>query len=319
MTQSQSNSSTNTSQTGNTTQQSNTSPWGPTIGGLKGLIGNISSVPTGVTAAQQAALGQLQGSVADLPNYGPTVGNTAFSYLGGDPYNILQPGYANLQRQLSPIANQNPNPTSDPIVQSLLGNIQQQVLTGANANAAAAGRSLNSGDNAGAIAYGTASAELPALLGQYNTNLQNIMQAGNSLFTGGVNTSGAMAGNTGMGLNMAAAIPAYYSQNASAQLNAANIAQQLQNQNIAEKTNLLLPISGLGGQTSGTGTSNQTGTGVSNTITTPSVLQDITGVASALGGLAGGSGLLFGGASPAANNILGAFKGALPNNIFGGP
>lgn len=305
MTQAQSNSSTNsnTSQSGNVTQQSNTNPWGPTIGGLQGLIGGIQALPMLPSAAQQAALGQLQGSVANLPNYGPTAANTANAFLTGDPTGLLYTGNNNLQNTLSPIANQPLDPTKSPIVQNLLDNIKQQVTTGTNANAAAAGRSLNSGDNAAATAYGLGSAELPLLLGQYNTNQQNIMNAGSQMFGANYGTANAASGNMGQGLNMAAAVPAYYAQNANAQLQAANAAQQLPLQNIGASENLLLPISGLGGRSSGTGTSNQTGTGVSNTQTTfdPSLLQSL-----AMGaGILGGNGGLFGGLSNAGNAFSG--------------
>lgn len=315
---------TNAQQIGNTTQQSQSTPWNAVNFGQ--LFGSFNALPTSVTPAQAAASANLIGAANSLPNYGPTAANTANSFLTGDPTGLLQPAYQalqtgvgssynNLQNQLNPIANQNINPQSNPIIQQMLQNINQQVTTATNANAAGAGRSLNSGDNAGATAFNLASAELPALLGQYNTNQQNVMNAGNSLFTGGMNaanslfsggqaTAGAETGNIGQGLNIASAVPSYYLQNPTAQLQAANVAQQLYPQNIAQKENLLIPAAGLGGQTSGSGTSNMNTQ--AQTTFTPSMLSDISQIAGILGGTSGG---LFGGLSNFGNAVGGVNTG----------
>jgi hypothetical protein len=105
----------------------------------------------------------------------------------------------------------------------------------------------------------------PILTNQYNANVGAQQGAAGTLYGAGSGTAttGAQLGqiplqNQLQALQAQGTLPGLLTQPAMTQLAAANTAQGLPGQNIAGQENLVLPIAGLGGQTSGTGTSTTT-------------------------------------------------------------
>lgn len=254
----------------NQASQSQSAPWQPAQGTLTNILGNINQqFPAALNQATAAQPGQL---------------NLAQSFQGGDPTGLLNPALSAYSNQLSPILNAPLDPTKNPLLANVLSTIQNDVTNSVNQQFAGAGRDL-SGMNTQTLARGLAQGEAAPLLGQYNQNVQNLMNAGSQLFGANSNVAGAEAGNmasSGGMLQQAIGMP----------LNALGMG-----------ANLTVPIAGLGGQTQGTANTNQNTT----------YNQSPVGILTAL---AGGANNLFGGAAPASGNIINGVGGIL-SKIFG--
>lgn len=267
------------SQQTNTQQQTQSAPWAPTQGSLLNLISGINSNPA-ATGYQKTAANNLLSSATGLPNFGGAAGGVARGLLGGDPTGLLGSGNNELRGILSPIANGSLDPTQNPQIQQLLQTIQQQVHNSIAGQFAGAGRDLSPAANS-AEAYGLAQGMAAPLLNQYNQNVQNRINAGSQLFGANYNTAGAMTGNQQAGLGAATQQPGIAMAPALAQLQAAMTKYNLPLANAGAIGNILLPIAGLGGQTSSQGQS--------NTTYNPSLISQI-GAGAQLGGtLAGGA------------------------------
>ncbi len=299
------------SQTQNTSQQSQTNPWAPTVPALNNLIGNLSSVSTGVSPAQSAAVNSLLGATSSLPNFAPQAAGTANNLLSGGNANqyapMLQSAYSGMQGSLSPLANPNNlNPMNTPGFSDALRTMNSDITNQINDQFAAAGRDLSPG-NSTALARGLSQGEGNLIANQYNANAGNLMGAANSLYGAGNATAGALTGlnqaglgNQVQGAGLAAAIPGLATQNASTALSAANTAQNQPFANLAPYEGLLTPLAALGQQSQGTGTSTMT-----NNV--PLWQQILGGV---MGG-AGAAGSLFGapaGGASAASGIMSLFS-----------
>lgn len=254
----------------NTQQNSQTSPWAPAQPALQSILGNIQGLQnqSGITPTENAAIQQLQSNTGQIPNLGPTVANTAQSFLTGDPFNTINPAYNQLQGSLGGIANPNNlNPMNTPGFGSALNTLNQDITNQINGQFAAAGRSGSPG-NTQALSRGLSQGEGQLLSNQYNTNVSNLMNAGNQLFTGGLGTSQALGGNVLGGAGLAGLIPGLATQGPTAQLAAGQAPFNLLAGNQGILAGLTDPIAALGGQ--------QTGQSQTNTSQTPSAFQDLT-------------------------------------------
>lgn len=275
-------------------QQSTTNPWAPAQPQLQNILGNLSGISPAVTGAQSGAANNLIGASGSLPNFGGAVSGVAGGLLGGDPTGLLKSSLSAYQNNLNPIANQSLDPTKNPQIQNLLQTIQQQVTNATNSQFAGSGASGGSA-NQNAIAYNLGQAEAPALLGQYNQNVQNVLGANQELLGAAQGTAGAITGNQQAGIDAAQQQPGIQLSPALAQLQAAQTQYNLPLANLGGISSLTLPIAGLGGQSTGSG----------QTTNNPSILSQIGQV----GGILGGNLGLFGGANPAIGNILGGLFG----------
>ncbi len=246
------------------TQSSTTAPWAPTqpllgqiITGLQGQYGQTT--PTG---AEQNAITSLQNNAASLPNYTSQAAgllNNLFSG-GTDRTGIVNNAYSQYQNQLSPYANGNPDPTQTPGIQNVLNTIQSDVGNSINGLFAGAGRDL-SGAHTQALARGISQGEAVPLLNQYNQNVQNQLGAAGNLFAAGGQTAGLLSGldQTALGnqLQGLSTVPSITQADAGANaaLQAGQISRGLPLSNIGQLLNLILPIAGLGGQSTGQGQS----------------------------------------------------------------
>jgi len=234
-------------------QSSQTSPWAPAQPALQGILSGISGQLGNYTpnAAETSALGTLSQNATNQPNYGAQTNALTGSYLGGDPTGLLNPALQQYQQQLSPYASgQNLNPMTAPGMQGVLQTIQSDVGNSVNGQFAGAGRDL-SGMNQQALARGISQGEAPALLGQYNQNVQNQLGAAGSLYGAAGQTAGAITGNQAQGVNLAGAAQQMQNAPALAQLQAQAAMRGLPLNNLGMLENLTVPIAGLGGQSSG--------------------------------------------------------------------
>jgi len=303
----QSSSTTDTSQQQNSTygnqNQSSANPWLPSSVEMLNLLKTIPGMNPGIIPAQTEAGTNLYKAGMNLPNFGGAAANVTGGLLGGDPTGLLKQSNTTFQQQLAPIANAPLDPTQNPEIQKALQAAQYNATQQNNAIFSGAGRT-GGGAQSYALGQGIANAEAPMLLGQYNQDVQNTINAGSQMFGANYGTANAITGNQQAGLGAAAMQPGIQMAPALQQLQNAQTAYNLPLSNLAGVEGITLPLAGMGGFNTGnnSGTAAASGTGTSNTVGTPSILQDI----GMLGGILGGNSGLFGGATPALGNL---FKG----------
>jgi hypothetical protein len=256
-------SSQNFNANGVSNQQSQTTPFGPAMPVLSGLIGSIQNAAGGayggpfqgnLPAEDAQNYNKAISNVGQLPNFGPAAAQTASNFLqtGGDPTGILRKEASNL----NPIASENLDPTQTPGMKNVLDTIRNDISNQVNGQFAGAGRSL-SGLNEQTLSRGLAQGEAVPLLNQYNQNFANMLGANQQL---GNVQSGATS-NIGQGLNFAQLAPQL------AQMNPMIMEQLTQQRNlqpmnyIAQFENLINPIAGLGGSATGSQQTQQQGSG----------------------------------------------------------
>ncbi len=257
----------------NTSQTSTSNPWDQAMPALQGILGGINSQIGNYTptAAEQGALNTIQGNANNAQNYGGQATGLANDLMsgGGAAQNagILGDAYKQYQNQLNPIANQSNDPMQAPGMQALLNTIRSDVSNSVNGQFAGAGRDM-SGMNTQALARGISQGEAAPLLGQYNQNVQNQMGAAGNLFNAGGTTASGLQGfnqqgfaNQAQGLDTAInGIPLAQNNQANQVLQAGQTARNAPLQNLGMLEGLTLPLAGLGGTTTGTGTSQGTQT-----------------------------------------------------------
>ncbi len=277
----QSSSNTNTSQSQTGTANSTTAPWQPTQGLLQSILGGAQGMGTSPNAAQTQGANQLVANAGSMPNFGSQATNATNGLFGSLPQGV-QNAYQTYQNQISPIANQNNDPTQSPGMQNVLQTIQGDVGNQINSQFAGAGRDM-SGMNQQALARGISQGEAAPLLNQYNQNVQNQMGAAGNLFGAAGTNANTQAGLYGAGMNAATQTPGIINQNANNLLNAGNTQYGLPAQNLGLLEGLTLPIAGLGSQNSGNTT--MIGNGQSNTTNQMSGAQQFGTIASGLASL----------------------------------
>lgn len=278
-------------------QSSQTSPWGPAIGGLQGYL-NQNPTYAGIGNTQYQNLLESGTAPNQAWNYGmqgeenlynplmigaANLANTGQNFINkqGDPYGIL----GGIQSSIGDIN----NIQNSPGMAGVLKTIQNDTENAINSQFAGAGRSL-SGLNTQALARGLAQGEAQPLLNQYNTDISTLM---------GINQARQGGVGFGMGLQQAAPGLAMAAPQAAMGFNQQTFANPLQLAGAAE--NLLLPIAGLGGSASGqqvgqqSGIQNVRGTQVGTGTQTASPLSQIgsgVGILGGIGSLLGGFGLV---------------------------
>jgi endosialidase-like protein len=249
-------------------QDSKTEPWAPAQPLLMSILGKAGGLSTDVTPGQQAGLTALQAGAAGIPQLGPQAANVATGLLGSktNPLysGMLSEGLAGLKGVLQPFASgANVGPNGNPALRGYLDVARDDVADDIRGRFAAAGRDF-SGAESGSIARGITAAEAPILASQYNTDVQNQMNAANAIYNATGGTAGALQGldqqtlaNQIQGLGAAGSLGGIYSAPGAAQLGAANTANALPWQNLGMLSGTVLPIAGLGAQSSGTSTTTQ--------------------------------------------------------------
>jgi hypothetical protein len=280
-------SSSNTQQS----QQSTTAPGAaaqPIVQGITGAL-NPLIANSGVTAPETSAINQLTANGQAGNPYAAAEGANATNLLNGggatSQNGALSSNLSTLQQTLGQYTDPNYSTVNSPAVQQAMQQANIGISNGVNGQFAAAGRT-GSGMNSQTLAQGMEAADAPILLNQANADTATRMGAANTLYGAGNTTSGAITGNNQTALSNEQA----GSTAATSALNAANwgpqqvlaaqqLGQSIPAQNLGMLAQIGIPLAGLNTTTSGTGTS--------NTTNDPSMLQDITGIAGALGSRAG--------------------------------
>jgi hypothetical protein len=136
--------------------------------------------------------------------------------------------------------------------------------------------------NTQTLAQGEEAADAPIILNQANQDTATRIGAANTLYGAGNTTSGAITGNnqTALGNEVtgntsATSALGAANQPAEATIAAQELGQSIPAQNLGMLSQIGIPLAGLNTTTTGTGTSSQS--------TTPSLLQQITGIGGMIG------------------------------------
>lgn len=288
------------------TQQSTTAPWATGQPAINGILGQLNPLiqNSGLNPTESGALSQLQANAAGGNPYAGQIAGYATNLLNGGGATAqapaLQSGLSTLQSQLTPYANGSMI-GNDPALQAQLQQIATDTTNQVNGQFAAAGRDL-SGANQMALGRGIAAGEAPVISGQYNQDVANQINAANTLYGAQNTTGGLLSGlnqqglaNQGQGVQASQDALAAQNYGPQQQLALAQLAQQIPAQNLGMLANIGIPIAGLGTQSSGSGT----------TTNNPSLLSQIQGwgglfsapanaTSAASGAAQAGSGLLSG-------------------------
>lgn len=267
-----------------TQQQTQSSPWGPTQGLLQQMLGQIGGQTgnTGPTQNENDAFAQLYKNAQGGNPWQGQIGDYATNLLNGggamDQAGNINSGYDAYAKSMQPwTSGDMANPATNPALQSMLDSIKNDTTNSVNGMFAAAGRDA-SGMNQQTLARGLAQGEAPVLLqaqDQANQARQNLYNAGNmrSGLLSGLNQQRLANMGQGVGASDSALNARNYGANQ--MLNISQQQRQLPLQNMQSILSMLLPIAGLGGQTSSSGSSS--GQSQFN----PSILQQVQGWTSA--------------------------------------
>lgn len=248
------------------TAQSTTNPWAPTVQPLQGVIGGVNGlIPnTGVSPTQQGAIQTLtQNAQAGNP-YAPQISNTTNTLLsgGGGPNTtgMATDAYNAYKSAVTPWVNNIGDPTQNPALRQALDVIRNDVSNSVNGQFAAAGRDL-SGANTQALARGIAQGEAPTILNAQQLGLGTAQD----LYNAGGNTAGLLSnlhqtqlGNQITGAQLAPSAIDASNYGANQLLSLGQLPFDIPAQNLSTLAGILGPIAGLGGQTSSTGTAQNT-------------------------------------------------------------
>jgi Chaperone of endosialidase len=264
------------SQTTQTTNQSQaTNPWAPTIAPLTGIASNVSGlIPNAApSATETGAFNTLATNAAAGNPFAPALSNFATSLLQGGGANSFAPAVSSnfgaYNAALAPYLDRNyTDPTSNPQLANVLSTIRSDTTNSVNGMFAGAGRDL-SGLNVQTLARGIAQGEAQPLLNQYNTNVGVQRGAQDAAYGAGNTSTGLLSGlnqtalaNQGQGAAAGNAALAAQNYGPTQELSVAQMQRGLPLQNYANLEQLLTPLAGLGGTSSGNSTT--TGTQTAN-------------------------------------------------------
>lgn len=260
----------------------------PAINGILGQLAPLAQ-NSGLSSGSTNAINQLEQTAQQGNPYAPQISANTTNLLNGGGANnqagAVNSGYQNYYNQTNPLAsNTNYDPYNTPGLSDALNTLKSDITGSVNGQFAAAGRDF-SGANQQALGRGLMQGLAPALLGQYNQNVQNQQGAAGNLYNAGNTTSGLLTGMNQQGLanqqqGIANSSDALAAQNYSPtqQLQLEQMRQQLPAQNLGLLAQIGVPIAQLGG----------TKTGTSNTTNEMSGAQQFGTIAGGIGSLGTG-------------------------------
>jgi hypothetical protein len=244
------------SSTQSTSQSQTTAPWEAAQPFLNNVLGQLNTQMgnTGLTGAETNALNAIETNAGqNASNINGLVGNLMAGGGATDQANNLNKAYTDYQTRLAPTADgqeMGANSGLKAYLDTIMNDVQGQV----NGQFAAAGRDF-SGMNQQTLARGFTQAAAPVIANQYNTDVQNRMNAANSLYGAGVSNAQGLAGlqqqklaNQQAGVQLGESTN--YGQNAI--LNAEAARRNIPLQSLGLLAQIGIPIAGLGSQTTGT-------------------------------------------------------------------
>lgn len=278
--------------TTSTQQSSKTDPYAPTIPLLANEASTIGGINTGVTAAQKAATDKLQTEAGQIPDIGAPATKAVTNSLTAnvDPQaGMLNSEYLNYMRNTNPLAlNTDLNPMHTPGFSDALGVMGNDITKQFKSMYAGSGRDpTGAGSFTQNAGRGIAQAEAPVIASQYNSNVGNLLnanagQAGVTGSTAGGLTSEQMSALAQQlqGLGGAGMLPGLITQPGQTQYEAANTAYGTPWTNLAPAEAATTGIAGMGGTASGSGTTTQQTSALTN------ILGLLTGAAGVAGAVA---------------------------------
>lgn len=265
------------------TQNSTTAPWEAAQPMLKGILAQVQGGlnNSGLTGAENGALGTLESNAAAGNPYAGQIGGFATNLLnGGGAMNEagrVNQNYDAYAKATQPLAsNTDYNPYNTPGFRDAINTMTSDITNSTNGQFAAAGRDF-SGANSMALGRGIAQGVAPAIAGQYNANVQNQQGAAGSLYGAGNTTAGTLSGmqnqsniNQGQGVTAAGAALDANNYGANAALAAEAQRRGIPVQALGLLAQIGVPIAGLGSQSTGqsNGTAQMSGADQFNKIMT---------------------------------------------------
>lgn len=261
-------------------QQAQTDPWAPTQPYLKDFLGSLGKTASaaGVGASTGSGLNTAEKSAFDALSSNASAGNPWAGQIGKVTSDIfgttsnsgqVQDAAKAMSAGLADYANgKNLDFNSNPYVQSMLDRIKSDAGNSINAQFAGAGRDL-SGDHAKALGRGIAEGEAPVLFSAFNEGQNKQIDAVKSIF--GAQTGAAQGAQAldkdalttrAGGADMAKEALDAKNYGPNAQLAIAEQLKKLPFDQLGWIAQYLFPAAGLGQQSQGTGTSTQTGFGI---------------------------------------------------------
>jgi len=254
------------SSTQETTTSSQTKPWKPTIDPLKQIIGGISGEIGNYTptANETSALNTIMANAQKGNPFTGQIQSLATDLLGGgqDRTGIVNDAYSNYQKQAQPYLDPSYlDPAKNPAFNAYTTQLADSAANRVNSQFAAAGRDF-SGANMSELGRGITEATLPVFANQYNQNVATQTGLMGNMFNAGGQTAGLLSGldqnalsNRQAGVGAADAAQASQNSGANSVLQAEAMRRGLPLSNLGQLSSLLLPIAGLGSQSSGTASS----------------------------------------------------------------
>jgi hypothetical protein len=279
--------------TSNTSQAATTGFGAATAPTVQSILGQLNPLigQSGVTAPQQTAINQLTANGQAGNPYAPAIGANASNLLAGggatSQNGALTSNLDTLKGTLGQYADPNYSTVNSPDVARAMQAAHAAVGNSVNGQFAAAGRS-GSGMNTQTLAQGFENADAPLILNQANQDTATRLNAANTLYGAGNTTSGAITGNnqTDLANRQAGSTAATGALNANdwgAQhtIAAQELGKSIPATDLGMLSQIGIPIAGMNTTTNQNRTTNQS--------TSPSLLQDITGIGSMFAGGANGS------------------------------
>lgn len=261
-----------------TTQNSVSAPWAPAQPMLQDLLSKYGGQNTDVTAGQTGALSNLTSAASGIPNFGASSSDAIKNLFGSSTapqVGMLSDAYKTLQGNLGATASgANLDPYSTPGFSDAIKTMTSDITNNVKGVYAGSGRDPSgAGSFAQSLGRGLTQGIAPTIANQFNTNASRMDAANNTIFGGAGSTATGITGQQEVPLTNAAnaigmipnASTAYTTPGAT-QLGAANAAYQQPWTNLAALLNPVAGIAGLGGQNSGTSTTTQPQSTLSNVI-----------------------------------------------------
>lgn len=255
--------------TTSTQQSSKTDPYAPSIPLLSGEASTIGGINTAQTPEQTAALAKLQGEATNLPDLSAGETGAVQNSLNASTspqQGMLTGELGNYMKNTNPLAtNTDLNPWNTPGFSDAMGVMSGDIMKNFKSMYAGSGRDpTGAGSFTTNAGRGIAAGEAPAISAQYGQNVQNLLNANagqastTNAFTQGLTSEQMSALDQQLkGVAGGASLPGILTQPGMTQYQAANTAYGTPWTNLAPAQAATLGIAGVGGTASGSGTTTQ--------------------------------------------------------------
>lgn len=247
------------------TQQSQSDPWDVAIPDLTEMLSRLRTAGTGLGSLSPDETGAIDALKTQAGAGNPWEADisklTDRAFSTPSQSGTVTDAYKRLVDQLTPYASGSRiDVSSDPNLQKLLTLVGDDASNRVNSMFAAAGRDF-SGAHLGNVAKEVSNAQLPVLVGQYNTEAGRQIDAAKALYGAGADTATKVQGLdrdafetalTGVGLSKEALAAKGYGPEQILQLE--ELAKRLPVDQLGSLAKLLAGIGGLGSQSQGTAT-----------------------------------------------------------------